>query len=174
EIDVEEHSDLYKFIERVLAKINLGFKIATSEYFRKLFLDAFASNVKRKLKESYDLFRIIHIHIPEIISPILTMHQGFLKNSNPDQREIGIRFLIDVLIGTYTIKEELHRDILDDFRKSFHEKDSESQRIVIENLSKYLLRKTYITNILIDDLKKCFYIINWIRHLEYNFLKISI
>lgn len=56
---------------------------------------------------------------------------------------------------------------------SFHEKDTESQRIVIENLSKYLLRKTYITNILIgkfkclfeqlcfihidlDDLQKCF------------------
>ncbi|CAF0959671.1 unnamed protein product [Rotaria sordida] len=156
EIDVEEHSDLYKFIERVLAKINLGFRIATSEYFRKLFLDAFASNVKRKLKESYDLFRIIHVHIPEIISPILTMHQAFLKNPNPDQREISIRFLVDVLIGIYTIKEELHRDVLDDFRKSFHEKDSESQRIVIENLSKYLLRKTYITNILIDDLKKCF------------------
>ncbi|CAF2683209.1 unnamed protein product [Rotaria sp. Silwood2] len=156
EIDVEEHSDLYKFIERVLAKINLGFKIATSEYFRKLFLDAFASNVKRKLKESYDLFRIIHVHIPEIISPIFTMHQAFLKNPNPDQREIGIRFLVNVLIGTYTIKEELHRDVLDDFRKSFHEKDSESQRIVIENISKYLLRKTYITNILIDDLKKCF------------------
>lgn len=56
---------------------------------------------------------------------------------------------------------------------SFHEKESESQRIVIENLSKYLLRKTYITNVLIgksanvlctlfpsvsilDDLQKCF------------------
>ncbi len=49
------------------------------QYFRKLFLDAFASNVKRKLKESYDLFRIIHVHIPEIIPPILTMHQTFLK-----------------------------------------------------------------------------------------------
>ncbi|CAM4764385.1 unnamed protein product [Rotaria magnacalcarata] len=156
EIDIEEHSDLYKFIERLLAKINLGFKIATSEYFRKLFLDAFASNVKRKLKESYDLFRIIHVHIPEIISPILTMHQAFLKNPNPDQREIGIRFIVDVLIGTYTIREELSRDVLDEFRKSFHEKDSESQRIAIENLSKYLLRKTYITNILIDDFKKCF------------------
>ncbi len=31
EIDIEEHSDLYKFIERLLAKMNLGFKIATSE-----------------------------------------------------------------------------------------------------------------------------------------------
>ncbi len=95
EIDNEEHSDLYKFIERLLAKMNLGFKIATSEvsfrislqsilsvkfqYFRKLFFDAFASNVKRKLKESYDLFRIIHVHIPEIIPPILIMHQTFLK-----------------------------------------------------------------------------------------------
>lgn len=49
------------------------------KFFRKLFLEAFASNVKRKLKESYDLFRIVHIHIPEIIPPILTMHQGFLK-----------------------------------------------------------------------------------------------
>ncbi|UJR22782.1 hypothetical protein I4U23_025814 [Adineta vaga] len=156
EIDTDEHSDLYKFIERLLAKMNLGFKIATGEYFRKLFLDAFASNVRRKLKESYDLFRIIHVHIPEIIPPILTMHQTFLKNPNPDQREIGIRFLVDVLTGTYTIKEELHMDVLDDFRKSFHEKDSESQRIIIENLSKYLLRKIDITNILIDDLKKCF------------------
>lgn len=156
EIDHEEHSDLYKFIERILAKMYLGFKIATSEYFRKLFLDAFASNVKRKLKESYDLFRIIHVHVPEIISPILTMHQAFLKNPNPDQRQIGIRFLVDVLIGTYTIREELPSDVLDDFRQSFHENDTESQRIVIENLSKYLLRKTYITNILIDDLNKCF------------------
>ena len=78
--------------------MNLGFRIAMSEvscflrtlslssrqlvllqYFRKLFLDAFASNVKRKLKESYDLFRIIHVHIPEIIAPILSMHQAFLK-----------------------------------------------------------------------------------------------
>lgn len=59
--------------------MNLGFRIAISEYFRKLFLDAFASNVKRKSKESYDLFRIIHVHIPEIIPPILTMHQAFLK-----------------------------------------------------------------------------------------------
>ena len=58
------------------------------------------------------------------------------------------------------------------FSFSFHEKDSESPQIVIENLSKYLLRKNYITNILIgnykrkllkiykqnslDDLKKCF------------------
>ncbi|CAF1270168.1 unnamed protein product [Adineta steineri] len=156
EIDNEEHSDLYKFIERLLAKMNLGFKIAISEYFRKLFFDAFASNVKRKLKESYDLFRIIHVHIPEIIPPILTMHQTFLKNPNPDQREIGIRFIVDVLTGVYTIREELHIDVLDDFRKSFHEKDSEAQRIVIANLAKYLLRKTYITNILIDDLKKCF------------------
>ncbi|CAF4282530.1 unnamed protein product, partial [Adineta steineri] len=93
EIDIEEHSDLYKFIERLLAKMNLGFKIAISEYFRKLFFDAFASNVKRKLKESYDLFRIIHVHIPEIIPPVLTMHQTFLKNPNPDKRETGIRFM---------------------------------------------------------------------------------
>jgi hypothetical protein len=46
---------------------------------------------------------------------------------------------------------------------SFHEKDSESQRIVIENLSKYLLRKTYITNILIGKIfnyskKKIFFL----------------
>ena len=34
---------------------------------------------------------------------------------------------------------------------SFHEKDSESQRIVIENLSKYLLRKSYLTNVLIGE-----------------------
>ncbi|CAF0889004.1 unnamed protein product [Adineta ricciae] len=156
EIDSEEHSDLYKFIERLLVKMNLGFKIATSEYFRKLFLDAFASNVKRKLKESYDLFRIVHVHIPEIIPPVLTMHQAFLKNSNPDQHEIGVRFFVDVLTGKYTIKEELSTDVLDDFRKSFHEKDTESQRIVVENLSRYLLRKANITNILIDDLSKCF------------------
>ena len=57
---------------------------------------------------------------------------------------------------------------------SFHEKDTESQRIVVENLSRYLLRKANITNILIgesskklslaylfieytlDDLSKCF------------------
>jgi hypothetical protein len=32
---------------------------------------------------------------------------------------------------------------------SFHENDTESQRIVIENLSKYLLRKSNLTNILI-------------------------
>lgn len=59
--------------------MNLGFRIAISDYFRKFFLDAFASNVKRKSKESYDLFRIIHVHIPEIIPSILTMHQAFLK-----------------------------------------------------------------------------------------------
>lgn len=60
------------------------------------------------------------------------------------------------------------------FDFSFHEKDSPIQKILIENLSKYLLRKSYITNVLIgkfslkffkffniffllkDDLKQCF------------------
>jgi hypothetical protein len=40
---------------------------------------------------------------------------------------------------------------------SFHEKDTESQRIVIENLSKYLLRKNYINNILIGKAQKPFF-----------------
>ena len=43
-------------------------------------------------------------------------------------------------IGRYFLQSRLF---------SFHEKDTESQRIVIENLSKYLLRKSYLTNILI-------------------------
>ena len=144
--------------------------------------------MKRKLKESYDLFRIIHVHIPEIIPSILTMHQTFLKVTSLSLSSIGIlpsmmsnvrrvpilingKLVFDFLLmfSPVSIQSEKNytpmfsmifvqgKPSLRDHRRricwsfvcSFHEKESESQRIVIENLSKYLLRKAYITNILI-------------------------
>ncbi|CAF1176407.1 unnamed protein product [Didymodactylos carnosus] len=153
----EGRSDLFMFIERILTKIQAGFSFLISDYFKKMFTDALSSNAKSKLQESYNLLQIVHIHIPDSIHTVLHIHHLYLKSENIKQREIGIKFLIDVLSGVYTVKfKQDELPILDDFCARFGDNELSCQQLMVANLSTFLLRSSDITSKLIKPILDCF------------------